>query len=143
MWILSFLPNFLVHVIVSIGLLGVIAGFLFGAIPLIKEYKLPIQVISIILLTLGVYLEGGIADAAKWELKVQEVNAKLAKAEAESQKKNVKIVEKVVKKTEYYRLRGKDIVQYIDREVVKYDSKCEIPKEFVKAHNDAAEATVK
>jgi len=48
-------------------------------------------------------------------------------------------VEKVVKKTEYIKTRGKDVVQYIDREVTKYDNTCIIPKEFVKAHNDAAE----
>jgi hypothetical protein len=35
--------------------------------------------------------------------------------------------------------RGKDIVQFVDREVVKYDNKCEIPQPFVDAHNRAAE----
>ena len=54
-------------------------------------------------------------------------------------------VEKIVKQTEYITTRGKDIVKYVDREVVKYDTKfasggqCEIPKEFIKALNDAAE----
>jgi hypothetical protein len=67
-------------------------------------------------------------------------------AAVESAQENVKIVEKVVKKTEYIKTRGEDIINYIDREVVKYDTKfapggvCEIPKEFIKAINDAAEA---
>ena len=42
---------------------------------------------------------------------------------------------------------GKQIIvkQYIDREIVKYDTKfapggqCEIPKEFIDAHNQSAE----
>lgn len=139
MWILSYLPNFLVHIIFSLGLLGVIVGFIIEFLPLINRFKLPIQIAGITLLTLGVYLEGGIADAAKWELKAKELELKVAEAEAKSQKENVKIVEKVVKKTEYYRLRGNDVIQYVDREVTKYDSQCVIPKEFIKAHNDAAE----
>lgn len=79
-----------------------------------------------------------------WQLKVAEVEKKMAEAEAKSQKANVKIVEKVVTKREYIKTRGRDIVKYIDKEIVKYDTKfapggqCEIPKEFIKAINDAA-----
>ena len=65
--------------------------------------------------------------------------------EAESAKENVKIVEKIVRKTQIVRIRGEDIVKYVEKEVVKYDEKfatggqCELPKEFIKAVNDAAE----
>jgi hypothetical protein len=77
---------------------------------------------------------------------VKEVEAKLAIAEQQSKEENVKIETKVITKTQVIRTRGKDIVKYVDREIVKYDTKfapggvCEIPKEFIKAHNDAAEA---
>lgn len=138
MWILSFLPDWFFHLVTLLGFVGTIAGFVLGMIPIIKKYIIPIRVISIVLLLSGVYLEGGIADNQIWEARVNEVKAKLAEAEAKSAKQNVKIVEKVVKKTEYYRTRGDDIVKYIDREVAKYDSQCVIPKEFVKSHNDAA-----
>jgi len=43
-------------------------------------------------------------------------------------------------KTQVIRERGKDIVKYVDREVVKHDVNCVIPKEFVTIHNQAAEA---
>jgi len=81
-----------------------------------------------------------------WRERVAEVEAKLKVAEAQSAKENVKIVERVVKKTEYITRRGQDIVQYVDREIVKYDTKfapggqCEIPREFIQIHNRAAEA---
>jgi translation elongation factor EF-Tu-like GTPase len=90
---------------------------------------------------------GGVANQERWEAKVKELEVKLAKAEAESQKENVKIVEKIVTKTQIVKERGADIIRYVDREVIKYDTKfapggvCEIPKEFIKAHNDAAEKT--
>jgi hypothetical protein len=127
------------------GVLGTVAGFVLGMIPVIKTYIIPIRVISILLLSIGLYLEGGLADYQVWEAKVKEVEAKLAQAELQSAKENTKIVTKVITKTQIVRTRGQDIVRYVDREIVKYDVKfapggiCEIPKEFIKAHNDAAE----
>ena len=123
------------------GILGTVAGFVLGTVPFIGRYILPIRVISLLVLVIAVYLEGGLADNKEWQLKVKEVEAKLAKAEAESQKQNVKIVTRIVKKTELVRTRGDDIVKYIDREVVKYDNICPIPSVVVKAHNAAATNT--
>ena len=91
-------------------------------------------------------MAGAIHDNESWEAKVREMEEKVAAAEAQSKEENIKIVEKVVNKVQIVKTRGQDIVKYVDREVVKYDTKfapggvCEIPKEFIKAHNDAAEA---
>jgi translation elongation factor EF-Tu-like GTPase len=91
-------------------------------------------------------MSGAISNEESWQAKVKEMEAKVAAAEIKSAKENIKIVEKVVKKTEYITRRGQDIIQYVDREVVKYDEKfkpsgqCELPKEFIKAINNAAEA---
>lgn len=145
MWILSFLPEWAFHLLLIAGVLGTIAGFVLGMVPVIKQYIIPIRVISLIVLSLALYLEGGLADNKEWELRVKEMEAKVAQAEAMASKENVKIVEKVVKKTEYITRRGQDVIQYVDREIVKYDVKfapggiCEIPKEFIIAHNKAAE----
>ena len=144
MFILSFLPDWVFHAIAIAGILGTVAGFVLGMIPVIKTYIIPVRVISILLLSLGLYLEGGLADYAVWEAKVKEVEAKLAEAELKSAKENTKIVTKVITKTQVVKTRGQDIVRYVDREVVKYDEKfakggvCEIPQEFIKAHNDSA-----
>ena len=145
MWILSILPDWVFHSICLAGVLGIIAGFLLAFIPVVKKYKLPIQIISLLMFAFGLYMEGAMSNEQVWQMRVKEVEAKLAKAEAESAKENVKIVEKIVTKKEYIKTRGRDIVQFVDKEIVKYDSKfaaggvCEIPKEFIKAHNDAAQ----
>lgn len=88
-------------------------------------------------------MSGAISNEEAWLAKVKELEVKVAQAEAKSQEVNVQVVEKVVTKTQVVRERGKDIVQYVDREVVKYDSKCEIPKEAVTAVNSAAEGVKK
>jgi hypothetical protein len=77
---------------------------------------------------------------------VSEVEAKLKKAEQESASENVRIDTKIVTRTQVVREKGQEVIRYVDREIVKYDIKfapggqCEIPEEFIKAHNDAAEA---
>jgi hypothetical protein len=99
--------------------------------------------VSILFIVIGVYMAGSIANEEAWLAKVKELEVKVAQAEAKSQQVNVQVVEKVVTKTQVVRERGNDIVRYVDREVVKYDSKCEVPKEAVSAVNQAAEGVKK
>ena len=146
MWMLQWLPNWIFYGIFFAGLLGLLATYVMKFIPFVYVYRTPIQAISILAIAIGTYMSGAISNEEAWQARVKEMEAKVAAAEIESLKENVKIVEKVVKKTEYIKTRGEDIIKYIDREVVKYDTKfapggvCEIPKEFIKAINDAAEA---
>jgi len=138
MWILSFFPNSVTHVIFFAGVIGTIAGFILGFIPFIATYKLPIQIISILVLSFGLYMEGGLADQAIWQLKVKEMEAKVAKAETESQKVTTEVVTKILTKKQVIKEKGDDIVKYIDREVVKYNNTCTIPEVVITAHNAAA-----
>lgn len=138
MWILNFLPEFVVHMILLIGIVGTIAGFLLGFIPFVSKYKLPIQVISVVLLCFALWLEGGLSNEQKWQLKVKEMEAQVAQAEAKAAKVNTKIVEKIVTQKEYIRIKGDKVVEYIDREVKIYDSQCKIPQSAILAHNMAA-----
>lgn len=138
MWIIDWLPTFVVHMITLAGLAGVVVSFLVGSL-IPAQYRLVAQVASVLVFAFGLYIEGGLSNEDKWQARVKEMEAKVAQAEAESAKANTKIVEKVVKKLEIVKVRGDDIVKYVDREVAKYDSQCVIPKEFIKAHNDAAE----
>jgi len=141
MWILQWLPWWLFYVVLALGLVGLGVTYLlkFIPLPIIHVYKTPLQVGSIILVVIGVYMLGSIANERAWQARIKELEVKLAQAEAEAAKENIKIVEKVVVQQKIVRERGQNIVQYVDREVVKYDTKCEIPKPFVDAHNRAAE----
>ena len=122
------------------------AAFFIRRIPVINQYRTPAQVLGIALLVIGVYWRGGYAIEMEWRERVAEVEARVAGAEAQSKEENVKIVTKVVTKIQVVRTRGEDIVKYVDREIIKYDTKfapggqCEIPQEFIRAHNSAAEA---
>ena len=150
MWILHFLPDTLIlwicNIVLLAGVLLTAAAFFIKNIPVINQYRIPAQVLGIALLVMGVYWRGGYAIEQEWRERVAEVEARVAAAEAKSAEENVKIVTKVVTKTQVIRTRGETITKYIDREIIQYDTKfapggqCEIPKEFIKAINDAAEA---
>ena len=146
MWLLTWLPNWIFYAVLLIGVVGFIMSYFLRFIPFLYMYKTPIQIGSIVTIVIGTFMSGAIYDNNAWEAKVKEMEAKVAAAEEQSKEENVKIVEKVVTKTQVIKTRGEEIVKYVDREVVKYDTKfapggeCEIPKEFIKALNDAAEA---
>lgn len=145
MWAVQYLPEWVIHAIFSAGVIGVIAGFVLGFIPLINRYKLPVQIISILVLTLGVYLEGGLADNKIWQQRAAALEVKVKEAEAKTAEKSVEYVDRVVQKTKVVRERGQDIIQYIDREVVKKEEvvkfveRCPIPQEIIDTHNRAVE----
>lgn len=128
-----------------LGFLGLIASFILKFVPFINTYKTPLQVLSVILIAFGTYMAGAISSQEAWEKRVSELQVKVAQAEAEAAKENVKIVEKIVTQTKIVKEKGEDIIRYVDREVVKYDTQfgvggqCQLPKEFFKALNDAAE----
>lgn len=138
MWILSLFPDFVTHIIFFLGVAGTIVGFLLGFIPGIKHYQLAIQVISILILSFGLYLEGGLAEQSIWQTKVKELEVKIAEGEVQSEKVTTEVVTKILTKKQIIKEKGDDIVQYIDREVVKYNNTCNIPEEVIKSHNAAA-----
>jgi hypothetical protein len=150
MFILHFLPDALIlwicNIVLLAGIMLTATAFFIRRIPVINQYRTPAQVLGIALLVAGVYWRGGYAIEMEWRERVAEVEARVAAAEAKSAEENVKIVTKVVTKTQVIRTRGETITKYIDREIVRYDEKfakggmCEIPQEFIKAHNSAAEA---
>lgn len=156
MWILTVIPESFIHLILAVGVLGIIAGFVLGFVPFISKYKLPIQIISILVTSFAVYLEGALADNLQWQLRVKEMEAKVAEIQAASATKNVEIQERVVEKTKVVRERGRDIIKYVDKireipvevqgpervkieKIIEYIDRCPIPAELLKLHNDATE----
>jgi hypothetical protein len=143
MFVLQLLPDALIvwfcNILLLSGVVLTMAGLFAHRIPLVWRYHLPFRVLGIALLVLGVYFRGGLAVEQTWRERVAELQAKITTAEAVSKDANAKIESQVVKKTEYITRRGQDSVQFVDREVVKYDTTCVIPEPFVRAHNLAAE----
>jgi hypothetical protein len=162
MWLITFLPNAMVALVIyTIMIVGaglLIASGLTRWFPAVLAYRVPMQVMGIVIFSFGIYLQGGRANEAEWQARVQELEVKIAQAEAASAQATVQIVEKVVTKTQVVREKSNDIVKYIDRyndrevlkeipgperirveEVIKYVERCPVPAELLDAHNRAAQ----
>jgi hypothetical protein len=139
MWVLNFLPDWFFQLILLAGIGGLIASYLMKFIPFVYMYKTPIQIGSIVAIVVGTFMLGAVWNDEAWRKRVEEMEQKVAAAEAKSAEENVKIVTKLVKKTEVVRIKGEETIKYIDKEVVKYNDRCEIPNELVNALNNAAE----
>lgn len=137
-WLLSLLPDWIWHILLISSVLAVIASLVLKNIPFVSGYRIPLQYGGVAIAILSIWMEGGIANEEKWQARVKDLEAKVAVSEVKSKEENVKLVTKVVTKTEYYKERGADIIQYVDREITKYDNTCPVPMEVVKALNDAA-----
>jgi hypothetical protein len=139
MWILQFLPNWIFYLALFAGIAAFIAT---KFIKLLPNAQL-IQAASIAAVAVSIYMIGAISNNDAWLAKVKDLEVKVAEAAAKSANLNTDIVEKTVVKTQVIKQRGQDIIKYVDREVVKFDANCVIPKEFVLTHNRAAEAPKK
>ena len=141
---MEFMPNWIFHAILLAGSLGLISSFILNFIPTFKLYHLPLQVISVLLIALGIWFEGAMSNQAEWEAKIKDLEVKVAEAEAKSAETNIKIITKTVKQLELVRTRGNDIIKYVDREVavdkevIKFVEHCPIPQLIINTHNAAA-----
>jgi hypothetical protein len=148
MWLLHFLPDsflaFVVNAVLVLGILGTILAFfvinpILRWFPPLSKYVTVAQVVSLLVLTAGVYFKGGYSAEMQWRERVAEMQAKVAQAEEQSKAANAALDKKSAEKVRV--IKGREIVvkQFIDREVAKYNDKCEIPRALVDAHNMAAE----
>jgi hypothetical protein len=142
-WMLSLIPDSLfvwVYYILTIaGVSLYIGSKLVRWIPMMGQYKLPAELVGVVLLVVGAYLFGGHGVQQAWLARVAELEAKVKAAEEQSQKVNTVIQERVVTKIKVV----KENV-YVNREIIKevagkqLDSSCSLPKSTVSLHDSAS-----
>jgi hypothetical protein len=103
MWfLLSFIPDwfvsYFVHIIFSVGLIGIIVGAFLSKVPFVNQYGVLIKIVSNILFVVGLFFEGGLQTELAWREKVAKLQAKIEVAQQQSKETNVKIEQKVVEK---------------------------------------------
>lgn len=133
----SFLLWF-VNILLFVGLAGTLIGFFIKFIPFVNTYRLPVQIVSIVLLVAGVYFKGGYATEMAWRDKIKAAEERAAIAEEKAKETNVKIQTKIVEKIKVVKQ-----IQIVNQErIVKekeyIDRDCRVPQVAVDIHNDAA-----
>lgn len=125
------------------GLL-LIAGFFsyfLSYLKILTAYSYVLKIFSYMSIPTIIFIFGMLYADSTWTQAAKELEAKVVVAEAKSVAANSAITQKTIVKTQVIKQRGEDIIQYVDREVTKYNNTCVIPKEFIITHNRAAEQT--
>jgi amino acid permease len=141
MWILKFLPDWIFYAVLLIGLAGLAASFVLKFIPMVKQYQLPIQAISGILIVFGVYMAGAISNEAAWQARVTELQLKIARAEVQSAEANSEIKNKLAQKEREVALVQQALRGRVQQNAAQMDAVCKIPQSAVDILNDAARKT--
>ena len=150
MWLLNFvwsmLPDsflqWIINVVLYVGLFSTISGFFLAWIPFFNRYKLPLQLVGIVLLAAGLFFKGGYATEIMWRERVKELEAKIAIAEDKSKKATEQLNAKVKSQTKVIhdtKVITKEKIKVVEKLI---DKECKVPKEAVDLHNDAAKAPV-
>lgn len=139
MWIVNFLPSWFFYIILIAGAAGFVVSHFLKMVPFVGTNAVAIKYGSIGAVLVGMWLCGADYNNSAWVARVKEMEAKVAAAEVKSKEQNKQIDSRAEAKTQVIRTRGQDIIKYIERDVARHDNQCVIPKEFVTAHNLAAE----
>ena len=139
MQLLNFVPDIFFHLLLIVGVLGLIAGYLLNNIPFISTNAKTIQVVAILVTVVAVWFEGGISRDKEYREQIAELKVKIAQAEKESAEANTKLVEKL-KENEKLRKEKKNATQTIVNQVVsKYDGNCVLSNAFIRVHDSASQ----
>jgi len=142
-WMLSLIPDsifvWIYYIMLTLGVGLYIASKLVKWLPMIGQYRLPAELVGVVLLVVGAYFYGGHGVQQAWLARVQELEAKVKIAEEKSQQVNTVIQERVVTKIKVV----KENV-YVNREIIKevagkqLDASCSLPRSTVSLHDSAS-----
>ena len=142
-WMTSLIPDslfvWIYYIFTIAGVSLYICSKLVEWIPMMGQYKLPAELVGIVLLVVGSYMFGSYGNEMVWRERVAELQAKVKVAEEKSQQVNTVIETKIVTKVKVI----KENV-YVNREIIKevagkqLDAQCTLPKSTVVLHDSAS-----
>ena len=143
MWIVNFLPDFIFHILLLVGLLGLVASIVLDSVPFISTNAKAIQLASAVVLAIAVYFEGAISDNTAWVDRVHQMEKKVAEAEAKSADANTKLVTEMAKNREKIAANQQAVKQAIQQNIQAINSQCKLTDISVEMYNQAVRGGTK
>ena len=116
------------------------ASYFLKMIPFVSANAEVVRIISLVVMVFAVWMEGGIANEAKWQARVAELETKVAAAEKAAAEANGRIETvyvdrvRVVKEVQYV------VQNRIAKDAAKLDLTCKVDPEAIEILNQAAHA---
>lgn len=140
MWMLNLLPDFVWHLLLIISLVTIAFTYFLRMIPFVGANAVQLRFAAIALLVLSVWMEGGIANEAKWQERVRELEAKVADAEKRAAEANAKIEYVYVDKVQVVKEIQYVVRKEIEQAAGELDANCRIPPKAIDLLNQATGA---
>ena len=141
MWILHLIPDsfllWVVNIVCIVGLSATVLGFFLGWVPFVNRYKTPLQILGVVLLTVGVYWKGGYSTEMEWRGRVAEAEAKVKVAEAKAKKANSHIQTKIVTKIVKIHDKAKVVKERIQQNKEVINKECKLSDEAISIYNSS------
>ena len=138
-WLLQLIPDgifvWLTYLLFGAGVILYVASKLVSWIPLMRQYRLPAELVGVVALVIAAYFYGGIS----YREQIAEMKQRVKIAEEKSQQVNRVIETKIIEKVKVV----KENV-YITREIVRdtagrqLDAQCSLPRSTVSLHDSAS-----
>lgn len=139
MLILDILPSWFIYVFyfcIFVGVLFYFISYFLGHMPLFQKHAIVFRLLAMTLIVGGVYFTGANSNQEFWKEKIRTADANIERLESQIKTTNDNIVEQNLTKptTEI-----KEKIKVVTAKIPVYiTDKCDIPKEAVIIHNDAA-----
>jgi hypothetical protein len=140
MWLLSLVPDFVYHLLLLASVIAFGACYVLKMIPFVSANVEIIRVISVVVMIFAVWMEGGIANEAKWKARVAELEIKVAAAEKASVEANGQIETVYVDRVQVVKEVQYVIQNRIAKDAARLDLTCRVDPEAIDILNQAARA---
>jgi hypothetical protein len=137
MWMLGLIPAWLWHVLLGVSLVTIAATYFLRMIPFMSANAIQLRFVAVLLLTLTVWMEGGIANEAKWQARIQELEARVAAAEKQAAETNTKIETVYVDRVEVVKEIQYVVRKDIERAATELDANCRVSPRAIELLNQA------
>lgn len=126
------IEHFLTAYSFSILIIGSVL-FLAAYVLPIGQYKIIGQFVGVILIGLGLFLQGKETERTAWKMKMSEAQLEIASLQAKAQDINTQVITEFYPKIRYIdRVEQQTVTEFIS---VKADSECTINNGFVRLHD--------
>lgn len=136
-WILFNSFNYVVHLMLVIGLVGLLLASLVKNV-----YSKILLPVFLVIFLASLYFEGILACKKEYDITVKKFSEKIKTLEEKSQQVNEVIKTVYVDRVEIIKEKGKDNVKYIETVVTKYDNLCTLSNAAISVHNSASQNEV-
>jgi hypothetical protein len=140
-WMVNLIPDSILiwvyYIILGLGIACYIASKLVSWIPMMGQYKFPVEVIGVVLLVVGSYFYGGYGTEMSWRERVKELEGKVAEAQKKADDTTAKVEIKVVERIKVVEKKVEVVKLQIEKDKEIINADCKVNETAIKDYNAA------